>query len=542
MRMIPDRVDPDTESNAEKALFRQLHHLDDPRWSVALHSLNLSEHLYQRMGEIDFLIVGPHGVFVLEVKGGRVTTERGVWRTRNRYGREQRLRKSPFKQAEQAMHSLRGRLERLLPPELLRRAVFGYAVVLPDMIFDLDSVEWSEELMIDRRQLGRPDGLERSLNRLAAYWRSKPGGRKGTLDDDDIQALVTSIRPDYDAVPTLARSATATEIELAALTERQYRALDTFPRNPRIIYEGGAGTGKTLLAVEMARRGSATGSSVLFTCRSPVIAGYVGAQPGLESVDVVPFDRIRTVSDRKFDLLVVDEAQDLINQAGLDAFEDLLTGGLNDGRWLVFLDSNNQRGLVGSFDPEAMEYLRLTRPAELSLTDNCRNTATVVQRVTRLTGADVGVSTAGVGPEVRFIREAGAAPTAAAVATALDDLAADGVPADQIMLLSGEDLRQSSFNSLPSRWRQRIDTVDLNSWHSRPRSRLGFARVGDFKGLESPFVILADVAPRDEDRSGSEKAALYVGMTRARVGLVVVAPATIADAAGAAEGNGNDAA
>ena len=37
----------------------------------AMHSLNLPRHEPKRFGEIDFIVCGPDGVFVLEVKGWR---------------------------------------------------------------------------------------------------------------------------------------------------------------------------------------------------------------------------------------------------------------------------------------------------------------------------------------------------------------------------------------------------------------------------------------------------------------------------------------
>lgn len=516
--MIPERVSADTQSNAEKELFRQLRHLPDTPWRVALHSLNLSEHQHQQMGEIDFLLIGTHGVLVLEVKGGRVSIERGVWTHTNRFGKTARRRKSPFDQARTAMFSLRDRLQELIDPEFVRGVTFGYGVILPDTLFDLQSVEWSEEMILDRQGLSRPDGLLRGLNRLGTYWRAKPGSRGGNLTENDTNRLVTALRPAYDIVPTLGNTLRESEVELAALTQKQYEGLDAHARNARIIYEGGAGTGKTLLAAELARRRAADGAAVLFTCHSPIISAFVASQPGMGEVTVVEFGRLDSLVDHKFDILVVDEAQDLINTTALATLESLLLGGLQDGHWLFFLDTNNQRGLVGAFDPEAMEYLRLTRPAEFVLTDNCRNTSTVVRGVNELTGADVGVSTAGTGPEITYVRASQRDVLIEKIASTLDQLSGDDVSPDQIILLSPLKLKESIFGALPSRWRMRIDGVDLRTWRRRPSTRLGFARIGEFKGLESPFVILGDV----ELSGGAEtRPELYVGMTRARIGLVV---------------------
>ncbi|WP_020145922.1 nuclease-related domain-containing DEAD/DEAH box helicase [Terracoccus sp. 273MFTsu3.1] len=516
--MIPEQVDPKTKSDAEKQLFRRLNLLEDDAWSHALHSLNLAEHRWKRVGEIDFLLIGEKGIFVLEVKGGKVACENGTWKYTNRYGRTTTKRASPFSQARSAMFAMQERLEKSVDGRLVDRTVFGHAVVFPDQEFDLESVEWDPEMVIDKRQLDRPDGLARSINRLAAYWREKPGRRDRRLGPDDIDQYLQALRPDYDVVPTLQRLAESADEEIAALTERQYAALDAAGRNERVVYEGGAGTGKTMLAAELCRRWTRAGERVLFTCQSPVIAAHVSRQPGLEGVVALPMSTV-TEEDGPFDVLVVDEAQDVANVADLLQLDAVLKGGLQDGRWYLFLDSNNQRGLIGSYEQEGMDHLLATRPALFTLNDNCRNTATIVSEVTRITGADIGVSTAGVGPRVEVQQVADSKVAGREAGKLLDRLVQEGVSPDDIMLLSPLPLGQSSFAHLPGKWSQRIEALDVNSWLSRPQSRLGFATISSFKGLESRFVVVADLAPPNDEASPSPE--LYVGMTRARVGLFV---------------------
>src|SRR5690606_29616145 len=142
----------------------------------------------------------------------------------------------------------------------------------------------------------------------------------------------------------------------------------------------------------------------------------------------------------------------------------VLKGGLQDGRWYLFLDSNNQRGLIGSFEQEGMDYLQATRPAIFTLNDNCRNTATIVSEVTRITGADIGVSTAGAGPSVELQHVADAKVAGKEAGKVLDRLAEEGVSAGDITLLSPLPLSQSTFAHLPGKWRQRIEALDVNSW------------------------------------------------------------------------------
>jgi hypothetical protein len=519
MRMIPEKISPTTKSNAEKEIFRRLELIDDTDWSFVLHSLNLAEHVWKRVGEIDFLVAGPRGIYVLEVKGGGVSSERGVWRFTDRFGHTRRKRESPFSQARTAMFSLQKRLEGSFQPGLLSRATFGYAVVFPDCDFDAESVEWAPEMVIDRRQLERKDGIRRSLGRLASYWRAKPGSRNGLLGSTDLHEVLRVLRPDFDVIPSLQHVAMHADAELARLTANQYRALDAHARNPRIVFEGGAGTGKTLLAAEICRRERDSGSRTLFTCRSGIIAGFVASQPEMNDVDVLPFGRIPAAEIDRFDAVIVDEAQDLLNFNDLAVLDRILADGLEDGRWSILLDSNNQRGLVGSYDEDAMNYLRSFRPVDLILNDNCRNTRQIVSETQVMTGADVGVSAAGTGPDVEVVFGETPQRRTAAVDRHLEALIRAGVEPTDIVLLSPLEFHESAFGRLPARWRQRIDILDLKGLQQRPRSRLGFARTADFKGLESRFVLLADIGMKGQK---PDLPALYVGMTRARIGLWVV--------------------
>jgi hypothetical protein len=410
-------------------------------------------------------------------------------------------------------------LEDSVQPKLHSRATFGYAVVFPDCDFLTESVEWAPEMVIDRRQLERKDGVRRSLGRLASYWRAKPGSRNDLLSEAEINEILRLLRPDFDVVPSLQHVAALADAELAHLTTNQYRALDSHARNPRIVFEGGAGTGKTLLAAEICRRERDGGARTLFTCRSGIMAGFVAGQPEMDGVDVTPFDRIPSAEAERYDTVVVDEAQDLINFDDLAILDRVLVGGLEDGRWFILLDSNNQRGLVGSFDEDAMNYIRTFRPVDLILNDNCRNTREIVSRTQAMTGADVGISAAGTGPEVEVVFGATPELQTAAVERHLAALAEAGVEPGDIVLLSPLPLMESVFWRLPARWRQRIDILDLRGLQRRPRSRFGFARTADFKGLESRFVLLADIGAKAQVL---DLPTLYVGMTRARVGLWIV--------------------
>ena len=131
MRMVPNSP-YDTGSQAEKLIFDRLRRAFDDRY-VAYHSLKPTRHPSKRFPEIDFVICGPDGLYVLEVKGGRLACHEGVWEYQDRYGRTYRSQESAFRQAETALHGLMQDLSADFPADALARLVTGYGVVFPGL-------------------------------------------------------------------------------------------------------------------------------------------------------------------------------------------------------------------------------------------------------------------------------------------------------------------------------------------------------------------------------------------------------------------------
>lgn len=105
-RMIPPKIHPDVTSSAERRVFDWLRNASGTEDWICLHSLGLSEHESKRRAEIDFLLLTRLGIFVLEVKGGRIARENGVWKFTNRFGKISTNLEGPFGQVSGAMFAL----------------------------------------------------------------------------------------------------------------------------------------------------------------------------------------------------------------------------------------------------------------------------------------------------------------------------------------------------------------------------------------------------------------------------------------------------
>ena len=508
-----------TNSNAEIRMFDQLRAAfsrpNQNGW-FAMHSLNLPRHEYKRFGEIDFVICGPDGLFVLEIKGGGVSCRNGIWATTNRYAETEQLRESPFKQAEGALHGLRGKL----PASLSNVFVVGYGVVMPDVERLPDSAEWDRAVLADGRDFRQ---FEKWLERFIRHWRAKDAN-KPAASPSQLNLLQQHLRPDFEAVMPVHVSAHDIEARIVRLTEDQLRWVDAIEVNPRVICSGGAGTGKTMLALELARRWCAAGMKIVLACHSPWLKSFLerNAVSGLtvslaESIHVTA----RRAGIDKFDALIVDEGQDILNMDALDMLGGFLSAGISGGRWCFFHDANNQSGLCGSYVPDAYDYLESFCPVRIPLKTNCRNSLPILRRIQGDLGADVGYSGVGDGPAVREVRVADADRAIQALEKELHDLMdGEGFNPGEIIVLSPLPFAQSWTSSLSEDLQNSISVLDDASPRNMNRHTIGFAQIGDFKGLESEVVVLVDM-PRP-GHSEHLRSLHYVGMSRARALLSMI--------------------
>ncbi len=511
------------------------------QWHV-LHSLNLSRHVYQQMGEIDFVVVLPgKGVLVLEVKGSDYV---GFDGQRWIYGQGPNpLTKpiSPFVQAKDNMVSLRNYVGAQL--SALNGMPFGYCVVLPRCgRIRHPSPEWDWFHLIGADDLAR-EPLPALLLKSMEAWRdnlrtSQSTARwfQGSLPTRQ-QALqvVQLLRPRFEVFEPPSARAQRRDAELKRYSEEQFGALDAMSDNPRTLFLGPAGTGKTLLAVEAARRALAERlrSQLPPNDRLTVntLQGHMMDVAGLtyspsfddafwkqelpkQACDVIMLD---ATGQYVFDEVIADEAQDLVREPFLD-FLDLSTrGGLRAGTLRLFGDFDKQA--IYAFDKAGLEELRRRRLdhfVRYRLYANCRNPRPIADRVTAWIKPDPGYT--------RVLREEGFGPPqllpyqdleeqVELLADALAELEKRGIALDDIVVLSAR-AKDACALRLGAPWAERLTPIE----ESQP-GKVRYTTIHKFKGLEAPVVVLTDL---DAKRLKGDRGLLYVGMTRALDRLVML--------------------
>jgi hypothetical protein len=548
--MLPRDVSPDTSSAAERALFHRLRDELSNDWTV-LHSVGMAIHQTKPWAEVDFVLIGPPGAFCLEVKGGLVSRENGIWYTTPQHGpnagKRSPLKESPFEQVGSASAQLFRLFERALPK--MARAITGYAVATPDVRWTVTGPDVDTALVYDQDDTSQP--FDVFIERITRRWTDRIGtGWRRQLENlgrDDKRRLVECIRGDFHLAPSLRATAETAERELVRLTDEQCELFRRLAANPRVMAHGGAGTGKTLIAVEEARRLAADGSTVLYTCFSRNLADDVArALDDVERVRVrtlhsfmfeivtnagrsselpdvteddlyslflpeLALDVLLQAESPMFDVVLVDEAQDLLRPEYLDVLEGLVGGALSSGRWRIFLDPN--QNVFGGISSGGLERVRKAAAVDWPLTVNCRNTSPIATQVALLSGVTLTAVLAPDGPSVEVSWYGSEMEQADLVRQRLKSLRSEGFRPSQIAVLSQHRLdrsvaREDLGQSLVDVSRGRHETSDTAT----------FCTISSFKGLESDVVLLCDV---DDLHSPDGLSSVYVGASRPRTALFV---------------------
>jgi Nuclease-related domain/UvrD-like helicase C-terminal domain len=538
-RMIPATVSPETKSNAERSLFLILQNDLPGTWTV-LHSLGIASHHRKPWAEIDFVLIGPMGVFCLEVKGGRIRRDAGAWIFINARGEESRKLESPFDQVGGAAAALYN----FLRDSSVRYAgMVAQGVLFPDIVFRLDGPDIDQSIVYDVRDT-KAD-FRQYLNRISVRSREKHHPAEAELTESRRSGVVNALRGDFDFRPSLQRRTETINEELLSLTTEQYRTLDMLVDNARVLIKGSAGTGKTMLAAEEARRGASLGRRVLLCCFSRNLAEFLAdtlaaypliqvesfhrlmarlvREAGLQ--DLLPdassaylyevafpdlcFEAIATLSGfEPYDQLIVDEGQDLMLDRYWSIFDVLLLGGIASGNFRVFYDP--KQNLFDGMDGSLAGLVAKSTFAKCELSLNCRNTEPTIVNGALLCGAPLGRAAKAAGPESIIEFWADSREQQQKITRLIRQLLSEKIRPEQITILSPRKRASSALSSsgLP------CSLADITDGGRTVSGSLSFCTVAGFKGLESDVVLLIDV----DGLQGAEYAPLlYVAVTRPRI-------------------------
>lgn len=540
--VLPDYIRRDPFREAEVYVYNQLKAQlpGSYRCYYSRPWLGVTAQGEEKEGEADFVIAhSDRGFLVVEVKGGGVRRLEGgeQWVSSNRHGITNNI-KDPVKQASDSKHALLKKLQNH-PGWGGQWVTARHGVIFPDCL-------------PQKRDLGAGMPIflfafSTDMDRLAEWVEgrlSRHDDESGTghgLNAGGMQVLHSLLSGPIELRGSLQRSLKSDHREIERLTREQLDVLNSLEDQPQMTISGGAGTGKTILALEKASRLGEAGERVLVTCfnqplgkhlrvltrdcpnveaghfhsvaaglaKSAGIALPPASSPGYFTT-VLPnalVEATKVRPDLAFDAIVVDEGQDF--QDGWLLALRLCLRDADCGGFYVFFDDNQK---VYARDGGFLAELPQSR---FHLTRNLRNTKAIHDsskpwysspRIIRPTGPN--------GEAVSWRAAATVKELRSGVAAALSELlGTHGMERRNIAVLTagavaGHPLVAGSrLCDLP------FVAADENSGDS-----LVFDTVRRFKGLARPIVIIVDV-----DRL-TDPELIYVGLSRPSVLLYVFGP------------------
>ena len=497
---------------------------------VVIPGKRVTDHLKDH--EVDFVVaIEGAGIVCIEVKGGEVWHDGQTWWQGGR-GHQHEI--EPVRQARDACYALRDYIE-MDPRWTQGRLRWDHVVVLPnaELPDGFALAECPRWKIIDRTDLPNLFAKVRAI--LLTQEIDRP-----FLTAAGIAELKEALSG--RGLPQRSVVARALENEDAAdiLTEHQSVILDAIRLLHRVEIRGGAGSGKTFLAMEQARRLARDGQRVALVCYSHGLASYLeritatwsrrqqpayvgefhdlgkrwgapeGPDESVRNDDTVQFwehDLPIHMADlaaqlepgHRFDAIVVDEAQDFA-----DAWWDPLLAALKD---------EDTGGLYVFTDEGQRVFNRLGSPpvplVPLILDQNLRNTRQIANAFQPL-----------VDHPMRFL--GGEGPAVKYVPCSRED--AMGAGDDEVELLLDQGWRPEDVALLTtgSRHPEQVERQAAGSaayWDSFwDAEQVFYGHVLGFKGLERRAVVLVVNEASAFERSRER---LYVGLSRARDQLVV---------------------
>lgn len=242
--------------NAELKVFTSLGELPSP-W-ILFHTVEwriLNEY-GEVVGETDAVVFHPsYGLIIFEIKAGAVNVRDGVWY----YASGLVMKQSPFSQARRNRYALIEKLTNRLGRNAMESLTVTHAAWFPDVVWraPLPGTETpSRSFLLDRSSLSDP---EPSLLRI--FREAAPQSIAWTRSQQN--ALKEILAPDCHCLVPLATKVDEAVEAMHRATDEQILVLRMLRSQSRLLVEGGAGSGKTVLACALAREHALLGKTEL---------------------------------------------------------------------------------------------------------------------------------------------------------------------------------------------------------------------------------------------------------------------------------------
>lgn len=524
--MIPDIPREFDAKSHEGIMFYELNQL--PEEYYVFHSFEIVTIKNNQIleSETDFVIFHPKkGLICLEAKAGQVKYENGYWL----YGSGKAMKHNgPYIQAKRNKWNLRDYMvEHGLEYEC-NNCKKLHAVWFPDVPeanFKGESLpgEGDIRITLTSDSFGH---IQECIDNIFAF----EGQDRCTtnLSEKSVQKILERVlAPSFNLISLQQIEQERNKNVFKRMLREQVALLNYLEEQNNAIINGLAGTGKTVMAVEKARRHSEKDEKVLFLCYNaflnehlretypyPHVSYYTVAGLSQKLCEKVDYKALQEKLMQMFlegtfpyQHVIIDEGQDFgkeeIDEVEIIELlrENAIENEERNGTFYLFYDKNQ---MVQS--KKAPKYIE-DADCKLTLYRNCRNTENIALTSLRLLGSDKAPK---LYPD--------------AVMGDLPEIGFCATKEDVVTLLNAEidkyiDAGYNSITILTCKTEENSIIADCckNSKYNYKRGYVKFTTCRKFKGLESDVIIVVDIDKDTFEDEGEQL--MYVGTSRARFKL-----------------------
>ena len=533
--MHPRNLNNYDPTESEKVFFDELERQLDDSYHVfySVKWYGTDSHGGRVNSECDFLIFTSNfGFLTIEVKGGKrieVNDRHWILYYTNPDGEPESrdLGKGPYHQADRSMYYFFDYYKKETFSKF--QGSYGMAVAFPFFNVDVSlENDAPKELTIQLSDMGN---LKKRINALFHYWSKR--NRGSFLSNSQATKFIGLVNKRVALSVAAGALIPITERKLETINVVQDAVISVLTNYNRIQIVGGAGTGKTWIAIKKIRQQAASGKKCLYTCYSSSLCRYVEEQINSEFIDCIPIEQlfrntiglIETadlpqdgngdikyysalvgINKDKYDCIMVDEAQDLTEDwaRSLDLYIK------PDAVFWVFFDENQNiynRSFDEGFGIDTAPYLLINNIR------NTRNIHTWIKGKTQIGDQVISNDICGCDPEIYEYHNVNQV-----------DVFLNNV---LNQLITEESVSPSSIAVL-------VNDKRINEWDGRKFGKYKLSKnamtedevklstVSDYKGLESHIVIYLNDWPKGVAKNNDYLNRLYVAGTRAKYYLYIV--------------------
>lgn len=530
--MYPERPKEFSINSKEDLMFEALSNLPDTYY--IFHSFKIVKVIDNKIyeSETDFVIFNPKkGILCIEAKAGNVKYEEGKWM----YGSDILMsHDGPYHQASNNKWKLSMLIKKYRLEYLLHKCKLLHAVWFPSIPkHKLEEVSLPPEADLRITLTSESiDNIEEDVSKI--FDIQLPNNVKTELDTKETNLILNRIlAPHFNLISIPEIKLNHKRQVFKKMLNEQICLLNYLEEQNNAIINGMAGTGKTVMALEKARRHSINNEKVLFLCYNYYLKEYLKSNFEYENVDFMTIDglacKLTNNSKPDYELLnevliemydrgifpykhvIIDEGQDfgkydIEEEEILDLLKaNVIDNERIDGTFYLFYDKNQmiQSHKMPSFISEA--------DCKLTLYKNCRNTINIARTSLRFLGNNKNPKMydgALIGEQADMYYATDIEESIHTLNYVIDKLEEEKYENIQILTCKTED------TSI-------IKNECIDGKYSYRGKKYPFTTCRKYKGLEAESVILIDI---DEELMREEiEQLLYVGASRAKYKLNIIA-------------------